>query len=125
MVRSVVSALVALALIVGGGIAERIFIENSFSSLEEAFTELGEDIEREVCTREKAEKALEKWLDEKEKLHAFIPHSEIKELDLWISETVGLVEKKDYKEAFVKNQVTLNLLKEIPKTFSIRFANLF
>lgn len=124
MVRSIVSIIVAALLIISGGIAEKLYLDKSFSDLKETFTKLQTEIENETCTEKQAKAAQEKWLEEKEKLHIFIPHSEIKEVDLWVSECVAYVRLGDYDEATDKVIVTLQLFEQIPKTFSLRTENL-
>ena len=54
----------------------------------------------------------------------FIPHNEIKEVDLWLSEAVTLIKNKDYKEALYKIDVTINLIEQISKTFSFSIENI-
>ena len=124
MVRSIVSILIAAVIIVGGGIAEKVYLDKSFSDLKDTFSQLQVEIENKTCTEEKAEAAQKKWLDEKRKLHIFIPHSEIKEVDLWISETVAYVALKNYEEAADKVMVAMRLFEQIPTTFSLRTENL-
>ena len=124
MVRSVVSMIAAAVIIITGGIAEYYYLDKTFSDLTETFTALQSDIEDKTCTSEQAISAQDKWLKEKEKLHIFIPHADIKEVDLWVSECVAYVTAKDYEEAADKVYVALQLFKQIPKTFSLRIENL-
>ena len=124
MVKSIVSMLIAATLIVAGGVAERIYLNNTFDELTDTFTALEKRIDDGTCTKSQAAAAQEKWIKEKERLHVFIPHSEIKEVDLWVAECVAYVELKDYAEAADKVYVTLQLFKQIPKTFSVRIENL-
>jgi len=124
MVRSIVSAAVAALLIIFGGIAENIYLTKTFDNLTKTFTRLEEDILNETCDEKEVDDAQSLWLGEKQKLHAFIPHSDIKEVDLWVSETVAYVRLKNYEEAADKVQVILDLFRQIPRTFSIRIENL-
>ena len=124
MVRSIISMIIAALIIIAGGISERIYLDKTFSELKDTFVQLQSDIESETGTDEQAVSAQEKWLKEKEKLHVFIPHSEIKEVDLWVAECVAYVKEKDYEEAADKVYVILQLFEQIPKTFSVRIENL-
>ena len=124
MVRSIISTLIAAALVVACGFVENHFLKETFNELNEVFNELSVKIDEKDCTEEDALSAQKIWLDKKEKLHVFIPHTEIKEVDLWVSECVNYVSQKDYKEAKAKTVVILELFEQIPKTFLIRTENL-
>ena len=51
----------------------------------------------------------EKRLAKKKVLHIFIPHNEIKEIDLWLSESATLVRDKEWKDAISKIEVLIEL----------------
>ena len=65
-----------------------------------------------------------KWIKSKEVLHVYIPHNEIKELDLWISECLYYAKEKDFTEVKAKAEVIAELFEQIPKTFSVKIENL-
>jgi hypothetical protein len=56
-------------------------------------------------------------------LHVFIPHTEIKEVDLWLSESVTLVQNKKWEDALSKVEVLRELAEQIPKTFTLKIEN--
>ena len=60
----------------------------------------------------------------KKTLHVLIPHNEIKEIDLWLSECCGLLETKTFDDALTKLTVVSELIEQIPKTFSFRIENI-
>ena len=124
MVKSVVSILVAAAILVGGGFAEHFFLKKTFDDLKDTFSDLQAELEAETCTVDDVCAAQDEWLKAKEQLHAFIPHTEIKEVDLWVAECVAFVKEGDYKEARTKVVVIMELFEQIPRTFSVRIENL-
>jgi len=65
------------------------------------------------------------WLDKRTKLHVWIPHTDIKEIDLWLSETVAFTENGKFDEAATKIVVLKGLAKQIPETYLIRLENIF
>lgn len=65
------------------------------------------------------------WLENKKKLHAVIPHNDIKEIDLWVSECNAYAKIKKYDEALCKLVVLKTLAEQIPRTFILRFENIF
>jgi hypothetical protein len=64
------------------------------------------------------------WVQKKKYLHIFIPHNEIKELDLWLSETIILVRDEKWSDALSKVEVLGELTEQIPKTFLIKIENI-
>ena len=64
------------------------------------------------------------WLEKKKSLHTIIPHTEIKEVDLWISEAVTLVRDKEWEDAISKIEVLIELSEQIPKTFTLSLSNI-
>ena len=125
MVKSIISMIVAALIIIGGCIYENLYLNKTFDELHESFSIIEAKLENETCTKEDVLKAQEFWLDKKEELHAVIPHTDIKEVDLWISECLFYTADKDYKEAQGKVTVILELFEQIPRNYLIAFENLF
>ena len=65
------------------------------------------------------------WLTKKKSLHIWIPHTDIKEGDLWLGETIAFTENGKLDEAATKIVVLKGLAKQIPETYSIRLENIF
>mgnify|MGYP004654941493 FL=1 len=65
------------------------------------------------------------WLTKKKSLHIWIPHTDIKEVDLWLGETIAFTENGKLDEAATKIVVLKGLAKQIPETYSIRLENIF
>lgn len=65
------------------------------------------------------------WLNKKRSLHIWIPHADIKEIDLWLGETIAFTENGKLDEAATKIVVLKGLAKQIPETYSIRLENIF
>lgn len=125
MVKSLISVIITFLIFLGGAIYEQTYVKTAFNRLTEEFNAAYEKLETEDATENDLLSAQEVWLKEKKKLHAFIPHNEIKELDLWISEAVYYTKTEDYDEAKGKVSVTIELLEQIPKTFAVSIENLF
>ncbi len=124
MVKTLVSIIVAALVIVGGGIAENAYLSATFDGLTDVYEEIYHSSEQEKCTVGQAESAKKAWFDKKKTLHALIPHTEIKEVDLWVYELTEYVRQGNFKEASAKAYVILELFDKIPKTFSISLENL-
>ena len=93
-------------------------LEERFALCKAAFAE------EENITVEEVKNMQKDWRDKKRFLHIFIPHNEIKEVELWISEAISFAEYENYEELTDKLKVLKDLSKEIPKTFLIRPDNI-
>ena len=124
MVKSIVSSLIALAILFAGAFCEQRYIQKTFREIRNRFDIVYEKLNDETIADSDVEYAYRFWLEKKKSLHMFIPHNEIKEFDLWIGESFVYVYDKNYEEAKAKMIVVLHLTEEIPKTFSIRPENI-
>lgn len=124
MVKSVVSTIVVAIILIVGAIAEANFINSNFTEFNTVLVSLYEKTENETATENDVLAVRDNWLNKKRYLHDFIPHNEIKEVDLWLSEAIKLVRDKEWTDALSKIDVLINLTKEIPKTFAISFENI-
>lgn len=124
MVKTIVSMVCVLAILVGGAIYETNFIQRQFGEFNTILETLYEKIDQEEAVQEDVYAVQKNWLDKKQYLHAFIPHNEIKEIDLWLSETVTLVRDKEWSDAISKVEVLIELSEQIPKTFVVSWENI-
>ena len=125
MVKTIISTILAFLLLLAGAILEKQFITREFDEFEVALTSLYQKAEEEIAVKEDVYAVQANWLSKKKKLHAVIPHTEIKEVDLWLSEAVMLVRDKEWTDALSKIEVLLELCEQIPQTFSLSFQNIF
>lgn len=125
MVKSIISAIVVALILTVGVIYETNFIRGEFKELTAATATLYDKIDEKSANENDVYAFQQKWVNSKERLHAFISHNEIKEFDLWIAETVKLVSAEMWDEALSKMEVIKELEEQIPKTFEFSFANVF
>ncbi len=124
MVKSVISILVATVILISGAAFEQKFVSAQFEDFKTAVDLIKIKAESNEATVDDLINLRENWLDKKKSLHVFIPHNEIKELELWLSEAVSFAEFDDQKELVDKLEVLSSLSNEIPKTFLISFENI-
>ena len=124
MVKTFFSILVVASLLIVGSIYEHTFIKRQFDEFNQVLTVLYEKIDDETATQDDVYAVQKNWLSKKKVLHIFIPHNEIKEIDLWLSESVTLVRDKEWKDAISKIEVLIELSEQIPKTFVLSFENI-
>ena len=125
MVKSLITVVVSALILAGAAIYEQIYVNSAFDRLfEQALIMQEKEIDK-TATPTDAENVKNCWIREKEKMHAFISHNDIKELDMWLSEGIAFTKSGKYEEAYTKYVVIADLCKSIPKGYLIRFENVF
>ena len=89
MVKTFVSFLVALVILFSGQLYENFFVEKQFEDFNTSLHALYEKTEEDTVSKEDVLAVQDLWIAKKRKLHMFIPHTEIKEVDLWLAEAVS------------------------------------
>lgn len=125
MVKSVITVIVSALILAGAALYEQIYVDSAFDRLFEQALIMQEKETNKTATPADAENVRNCWIKEKEKMHAFIPHNDIKELDMWLSEGIAFTKSGKYEEAYTKYVVIADLCKSIPKGYLIRFENVF
>ena len=125
MVKTLVSMLCVGVLLLAGSIFEMNFINRQFDEFHQVVSELYDKVDEQTALEDDVYATQENWLNKKKYLHAFIPHNEIKEIDLWLSESATLVRDEKWEDALSKIEVIKELCEQIPKTFKVSLANVF
>ncbi len=125
MVKSIITVLVSALIFIGGSICEQVYLNNSFQNFRQRLIVVYEKTEDETITAYDVKSVQDLWIKNKKTLHVFISHNDIKELDMWISESLNYVKQKNYGEALDKIEVAIELTEQIPKGYLIRFENVF
>jgi hypothetical protein len=123
MVKTIVSMVLVSIILFGGALYESSFIKRQFVEFDSLLEVLYEKVENETAIEEDVLSVQKNWLEKKKYLHVFIPHTEIKEVDLWLSESVTLVQNKKWEDALSKVEVLRELAEQIPKTFTLKIEN--
>lgn len=124
MVKTLISMLCVTAILIAGTVYESIFIKNKFDDFHGVLEVLYEKVDNETATQDDVYAVQNNWLDKKKALHVFIPHNDIKEVDLWLAESATLVRDKEWEDAISKIEVLLELSEQIPKTFKLSWENI-
>lgn len=123
MVKSFVSMLIVTLIIFFSALGETFFIKKQFNDFREVLNILYAKIDEEKAVQEDVYAVQDNWINRKRFLHVFIPHNEIKEIDLWLAESATLVRDKEWNDAISKLEVLIELCEQIPKTFIVSFDN--
>ncbi len=124
MVKTIYSIIISILILVFAGISEQIYLKNTFESLHEDFTSAYLKIKEEKASPDDANAIRSRWIAQKKKLHFFISHNDIKEMDLWLSEAVAYLKLGNIEEATSKMEVAISLTTQIPQNYLIRFENI-
>lgn len=124
MIKALISAILSLLVIVGASLFEQNYLKNSFGEFERAVSVTYEKTLNHTAVKEDVLSVQDLWVEKKKTLHIFIPHNDIKEVDLWVSEAVTLVENEKWEDALSKLEVVLEMVEQIPKTYSLRIENI-
>jgi flagellar motor component MotA len=124
MVKSIISMACVLAILILGAIFEGFFVANNFQDFSSEINCLYQKIDEQTALPNDVLAVQKSWVQKKKYLHVFIPHNEIKEVDLWLSEAVILVRDEEWSDALSKIEVLGELAEQIPKTFLIRIDNI-
>ena len=125
MVKTLVSMICVALLLAVSSWYESNFVKRQFNEFNIVLEELYEKVDEQTAVMDDVYAVQKNWIEKKKFLHAFIPHNEIKEVDLWLSEAVTLVRDKEWTDAISKIEVLIELSEQIPKTFKISWENIF
>ena len=119
----IVSLIIAITLFLGAILGD-LYIKNQFNEFNQTVCVLYRKITDETATADDVYSLQTVWIDKKKTLHAFISHTEIKEMDLWIAECASLVKDNEWTDAVSKIEVIRELSEQIPKSFSFSVENI-
>ncbi len=124
MKKAFFTAIIALAIIIISSVYEQVYLKNSFEEFREVTNEVYKKTEEQTAVKSDILAVQNLWIQKKKTLHVFIPHNDIKEVDLWISEAVTLIEKKMWEDALSKLEVVIEISEQIPKTYTLKIENI-
>ncbi|MBQ3572366.1 MAG: DUF4363 family protein [Clostridia bacterium] len=125
MLKSLITMLCALFLLICANFLEQITVQKTFDEFYQIIEATQSKLQGENPTLSDSESLEDFWLDKKRNLHVWIPHTEIKEIDLWVSECVAYTRLGQFDEAITKLDVLKVLASQIPHNFSLLLENLF
>ena len=89
-------AIIVTVLLVGGGIAETIFVNKTFDSFEEKLLAV---MERDAYSYDEIQKIGDWWNKRTQFLEISSPHVQLTEITVTYGELIGAVEEEDYDSA--------------------------
>ena len=125
MIRTIVSVLLTLAIIIGASIFEIHYVQSTFELLHTELRTLKQKTELGEATYTDGLAIRSYWDTKKKKLHIWVPHSSLAEIDFQLDETIGFLYLGDYEGALPKIEVVLGLSENVPSGYALRLGNIF
>ena len=125
MIRTIVSALITLALILGVSIYEIHHVQKTFEVFHEALRSLKTKAELKEATYDDGLALRTYWDTKKRVMHIWVPHTALAEIDYQLDEAIGYLYTQDYEGALPKIEVILGLSENIPSGYTLSLGNIF
>ena len=125
MVKTLISIISVAIILTAGIIYENYYVNKEFKELNFAIERLYEKTISKTAVADDVYAVQSNWLEKKRHLHVFVSHNEIRELELWIAESVVLIKDKEWTDALSKIEVLKELTEQLPKNFSFSLENVF
>ena len=124
MVKTCISILVALGMILGLCFLEIHYVQETFNSFRNVLTGLYEKTEQGEATHEDGIATQRHWEHMKKSLHIWIPHNAIENLDFHLSEALGYLYEGQFTDALPKIEVLIDMAENIPHAFEFNIQNI-
>ena len=124
MVKSILSVIITLSLIIFGAFIESFYVKKSFKELNQIAIVCQHKADDQTLSSNDTNLLQNTFLRKRKLLHVFIPHTEIKEMELWISESVKCAKDLNYQDASLKLEVVIELTEQIPNNFKLTWQNI-
>ena len=93
--------------------------------MERAASALYEKVESGDATEGDAQAVYGLWEQKKSRLHIFIPHNDIAQLDYYLGEAGGHIRNVENKEALAKLEVVKRMAASLPSAYAVKLENIF
>ena len=125
MIRTIVSALITLALILGVSIYDIHHVQSTFEVFHETLQTLKGKTERKEASYDDGLAIRSYWDTKKRVMHIWVPHTALAEIDYQLDEAIGYLYTHDYEGAIPKIEVLLGLSENIPSGYTLSLGNIF
>lgn len=125
MWKTFISIGVTAAIIIALCLGEGLYVKHTFQAFEMRLQILLDKTEAETASYDDGLGVQEFWESKKHRLHAWVPHTVLHEVDYQMNEAIGFLFLNDYENALPKVKVLLGLSKNIPDGYSVNFGNVF
>jgi len=125
MNKNLVIAIVALVIVVACGVAEVVWINDGYGKLAEKCDSLIQMCDDLTLTVEIYGEFADEWYELRETSELLLPHNDVYELNLRVSEAESYVAKGDFDSARAQLVVASQLLRYVPHLIVPNFKHVF
>ena len=125
MVKTAISAIVALSLILVASVAEILYVNATFEKFRLLLEDLYKKVQSENATFDDGYAVREFWLKKKDVLHVVFPHAVINPIENELNEAMGYLRQGNTEDALPKVEILINLTYSLPESYSISLKNVF
>lgn len=124
MVKTAISILISLAVIIGVSVLEVTQVNLAFSAFRSSLISLYQKTEREQSTHEDGKAVRMLWEKEKRKLYFWLSHTVIENIDYQLNEALGYLYEGGYQDALPKLEILIKTSEYIPDSYSLDWENI-
>jgi hypothetical protein len=125
MIRTIVSAIITLLLIIGVSVYEIHYVQTTFDVFHAELRTLKQKTELGEATYTDGLALRTFWDTKKRVLHVWVPHTALSEIDYQLDEAIGFLYVDDPQAALPKIEVILGLSENIPHGYMLKLGNIF
>lgn len=125
MGKTVIGLLVALGLLIGCSLYEIVYVTTAIERVRERTIALFHLTEEGLATHEDGNALRLCWEHEKKRLHVWLPHTSIENVDYHLNEALGYLYQENYEDALPKLEVVIDMTENIVRSISILPENVF
>ena len=124
MIRTIVSLVISLGLLIGVSIYEGWRVQTTFALFSDVLQTLYDKTEAGEVTYEDGTATEEFWENQKNTLHIWLPHTALQEIDYQLYEAVGYLFVHDYQSAMPKLEILIGMCENIPQSYRFSLENI-
>ena len=125
MIRTLVSIIITLGIILGLSIIDIWYVARTFETFRYGLDALYEKSERKQATYEDGEALRMFWEKKKDTLFVWLPHTAIQEVDYQLNEAVGFLYVNDFENVIPKLEILIAMSENIPQSYTFGLENIF
>lgn len=125
MIRTIVSAIVTLLLILGVSLYDIYYVQTTFKVFHDSLRTLKEKTQLGEATYSDGLAIRSYWDTKKRVMHIWVPHTALAEIDYQLDEAIGYLYVEDYEGAMPKIEVILGLSENVPHGYTLTLGNIF
>ena len=124
MIKTIISIVVSVALLIGIAVFENVHIRHTFELFSQALEALYEKTEAGVVTHDDGVAVENFWEKKKRTLHIWVPHTANLEVDYQLYEAVGYLYVQDFQSAMPKIEILKGMCENIPQAYRFSLDNI-